>query len=277
MDNALHAHYLGAMGIEVWRSRDAPTAPAAEPPPVEGSHAGAPAGEATPPAAEDSTRQDSSSGCASPSPHLPRGGGHAGSGSPAQGAVEAAGLEWGALQAKVKGCRACPLHETRSNTVFGVGDPGAELLIVGEAPGADEDRQGEPFVGRAGQLLDTMLAAIGLDRGRVFIANTIKCRPPGNRDPHIEESMQCRPYLLRQIELIQPRLILATGLVAAQNLLERDDSLARMRGRRHHFGPERIPLIISYHPAYLLRLPDQKGKAWQDLQQVAAELGHARR
>jgi DNA polymerase len=181
-------------------------------------------------------------------------------------------LDWDSLRREVEGCRACPLHETRHNTVFGVGNPQADLLIVGEAPGAEEDRQGEPFVGRAGKLLDMMLAAIGLDRSRVFIANTLKCRPPANRDPQVEESMRCRPYLLRQIELIQPRLILAIGRVAAHGLLERDDSLARLRDRRHSFGPQRIPLIVSYHPAYLLRSPDQKGKAWLDLQEVAKEL-----
>jgi DNA polymerase len=175
-------------------------------------------------------------------------------------------LDWPALEETVAGCTACALHATRTQTVFGVGDRQASLLVIGEAPGADEDRQGEPFVGRAGQLLNAMLEAIGFAREQVYIANIVKCRPPGNRDPHADEAAACRPYLMRQIELIQPRLILSVGRVSAHNLLDTDQSLARLRGKTHRFGPQEIPLRVTYHPAYLLRRPMEKAKAWQDLQ-----------
>jgi DNA polymerase len=175
-------------------------------------------------------------------------------------------LDWDALRKTVAGCRACGLCETRTQTVFGTGAHDADLMIVGEAPGAEEDRQGEPFVGRAGQLLNAMLAAIGLERGRVYIANIVKCRPPGNRDPHAEEAAACRAYLLRQVTLLQPRLILSVGRVSAQNLLGSEESVGRLRGRVHRFEPGDVPLIVTYHPAYLLRKPSEKAKAWQDLQ-----------
>jgi DNA polymerase len=184
-------------------------------------------------------------------------------------------LDWGPLREAVAGCRACRLCETRTQTVFGVGDRDAELLIVGEAPGADEDRQGEPFVGRAGQLLNLMLASIGLSRRSVYIANILKCRPPGNRDPRPEESAACRPYLMRQIELIRPRLILSVGRVSAQNMLETDDPVGRLRGRWFELGERALPLTVTYHPSYLLRSPDQKAKAWADLQGVARRLGES--
>jgi DNA polymerase len=173
-------------------------------------------------------------------------------------------MEWDELKQAVAGCGACRLHETRTQTVFGVGDPQADWLFVGEGPGAEEDRQGEPFVGQAGKLLDNMLAAIGLKRGNnVYIANTVKCRPPGNRNPEADEMAACEPYLTRQIALIRPRLVVALGKVAAQRLLGTDDSIASLRGRMHHVNG--IPLIVTYHPAYLLRnLPD-KAKAWEDL------------
>ncbi len=173
-------------------------------------------------------------------------------------------LDWLTLQQDVPGCTACNLAATRKQTVFGVGDPDADWLIVGEAPGAEEDRRGEPFVGMAGQLLDNMLAAIQLQRGKnVYIANVLKCRPPDNRDPHGVEVAQCDPYLKRQVELIQPKLILALGKFAAQSLLESSDTIAAMRGRLHQFAG--VPVIVTYHPAYLLRnLPD-KAKAWEDL------------
>jgi DNA polymerase len=189
---------------------------------------------------------------------------------PASGDVAA--LDWEEVEARVTACSSCELHQTRTNSVFGVGDRGADLLVIGEAPGADEDRQGEPFVGRAGQLLNAMLQAIGLKREQVFIANILKCRPPGNRDPHPEEVLQCEPYLQRQIELIQPKLILAVGRIAAQNLLNSHEAVGKMRGSEHQFGDRAIPLIVTYHPAYLLRSPDQKGKAWQDLQMVVRVL-----
>ena len=147
-----------------------------------------------------------------------------------------------------------------------MGNPQAQWLVVGEAPGAEEDRRGEPFVGPAGQLLDAMLKAIGLSREtNVFIANVLKSRPPGNRDPKPEEVAACLPYLVRQIALMRPRLILAVGRIAAQNLLATDMSLGRLRGKVHHFGELNTPLIVTYHPAYLLRTPGDKRKAWEDL------------
>jgi len=179
---------------------------------------------------------------------------------------EIARLDWDALKYRVAQCERCELSNTRTHTVFGTGDREADLLIIGEAPGAEEDRQGEPFVGRAGQLLDAMLQAIGLQREQVYIANILKCRPPGNRDPRPEEAQQCEPYLRRQVALIQPKVILALGRVAAHNLLKTQEAVGRMRGRDYRY--DAIPLVVSYHPAYLLRSPDQKGKAWQDLQRV---------
>ncbi len=176
------------------------------------------------------------------------------------------GNDWAVLQAEVAACTRCGLHRTRTQTVFGVGHREAGWLIVGEAPGVEEDRRGEPFVGRAGQLLDNMLAAIGLDRKTAYIANILKCRPPGNRDPQAGEVAACEPYLQRQIALIRPRLILAIGRTAAQNLLKTDLPLARLRGHVHHYGPQCIPVIVTYHPAYLLRTPADKRKAWEDLQ-----------
>lgn len=173
-------------------------------------------------------------------------------------------LDWESLQDCVKTCEACGLAQTRTQTVFGVGDPNADWLIVGEAPGAEEDRKGEPFVGQAGKLLDNMLAAIKLKRGQnVYIANVLKCRPPENRDPHGEEVIRCDPFLKRQVELIQPQLIVALGKFAAQSLLDTDASIASLRGRLHDYNG--VPVVVTYHPAYLLRnLPD-KAKAWEDL------------
>lgn len=175
----------------------------------------------------------------------------------------AVGLSWDELQSCVAGCTRCELAETRTNTVFGVGNPNADWLIIGEAPGAEEDRRGEPFVGRAGKLLDEMLRAIGQSRDSVFIANILKCRPPNNRDPKPAETAACREYLERQIEIVQPRIILAVGKIAAQNLLGSDEPVGRMRGRPHELGG--IPLVVTYHPAYLLRSPSQKQKSWNDL------------
>ena len=171
---------------------------------------------------------------------------------------------WIELKQGVSGCVKCGLHKTRTQTVFGVGDHSAEWMLIGEAPGAEEDRLGDPFVGQAGRLLDNMLAAIGLDRGtNVYIANVLKCRPPGNRNPEPEEVAKCSPHLLRQIELVNPKLILAMGRFAAQTLLETDASIAALRGRLHRYAGR--PCIVTYHPAYLLRnLPD-KAKAWADL------------
>lgn len=173
-------------------------------------------------------------------------------------------MDWPALKACVASCTECALHAKRNKTVFGVGDERADWLLVGEGPGADEDAKGEPFVGQAGRLLDNMLAAIRLRRGSgVYIANIVKCRPPGNRNPEPEEARACEPYLHRQIELIKPKLIIALGKVAAVNLLARDATIASLRGKVHDYRG--TPLIVTYHPAYLLRnLPD-KAKAWQDL------------
>lgn len=229
--------YLKAMGIDIWRRREAP---AGDPPPVA----------KTIPAAQTPIPADS-------------------------GAVDAvAALDWTALEAEVSACTLCALHAGRTQTVFGVGNQHADLLVIGEAPGAEEDRQGEPFVGRAGQLLNAMLKAIKLERQDVYIANILKCRPPDNRDPKPEEAALCSRYLQRQIELIQPKLIMAVGRIAAQRLLQTDMSLAKLRGRLHHYPPTGTPLIVTYHPAYLLRTPSDKRKAWQDLLFVQRTLGN---
>lgn len=178
--------------------------------------------------------------------------------------AEIMNLDWPALKARVAQCTDCVLHQKRNKTVFGVGDENADWLFVGEGPGAEEDAQGEPFVGQAGRLLDNMLAAINLRRGtNVYIANVVKCRPPGNRNPEPSEALACEPYLQRQIELIQPKLIVALGRVAVSNLLATDASIASLRGKIHQYRS--TALIVTYHPAYLLRnLPD-KAKAWADL------------
>lgn len=173
-------------------------------------------------------------------------------------------MSWPELEQAVTGCMACGLCKTRRNTVFGVGDEKARWLIIGEAPGQEEDARGEPFVGPAGHLLDNMLAAIGLQRGSdVYIANVLKCRPPGNRNPAPDEVTACSPHLIRQIALIQPSLIVAMGRAAAQTLLHSDASIASMRGRRFEY--QNVPLIVTYHPAYLLRNLADKAKAWEDL------------
>jgi len=177
---------------------------------------------------------------------------------------------WQRLEQDVANCTKCELHTSRTQTVFGTGDKNADLLIIGEAPGRDEDLQGEPFVGRAGQLLNAMLAAIGLDREQVYIANILKCRPPNNRDPGAEEAAACNPWLQQQIALIQPAVILALGRIAAHNLLNTEQSLAALRSKQHSYAG--IPLLVSYHPAYLLRKPVDKRKSWQDLKRVKSLL-----
>lgn len=173
------------------------------------------------------------------------------------------GSDWHALKRQVAECTRCRLHETRTQTVFGVGNPAADWMIIGEAPGAEEDRRGEPFVGRAGKLLDEMLRAVGQSRDAVFIANILKCRPPGNRDPQADEASACREYLERQIAHVRPRIILAVGRIAAQQLLGTDAPVGRLRGRAHQLDD--VPLVVTYHPAYLLRSPANKAKAWDDL------------
>ncbi len=172
-------------------------------------------------------------------------------------------LDWGELEARVAGCTACPLHQGRTQTVFGVGDRAAEWMVIGEAPGEQEDLQGEPFVGRAGQLLNEMIRAVGLRREAVYIANVIKCRPPKNRDPAPEEAAACEHYLKQQVALIKPKIILAVGRIAAQNLLKTGTPIGKLRGQVHYYG--QIPLIVTYHPAYLLRSQTEKRRAWEDL------------
>ena len=226
MDAARRRQYLEAIGIEQWVRRR-PPAPSL-PAPQTAPAAGAPLARAEP--------------------------------------EEALTARWDALRAEVAGCKRCALHLTRTQGVFGVGPQRADWLVIGEAPGAEEDRRGEPFVGAAGQLLDAMLRAIGLDRRtNVYIANVLKSRPPGNRDPRPEEVSACLPYLVRQIDLLQPKLMLAVGRIAAQNLLATDVPLARLRGQVHYFGERNTPLVVTYHPAYLLRTPADKRKAWEDL------------
>lgn len=179
-------------------------------------------------------------------------------------AARIANMDSAELKATVAACTACGLRKTCTQTVLGVGDEQADWLLVGEAPGAEEDARGEPFVGQAGKLLDAMLAGIGLKRGEnVYIANVLKCRPPGNRNPEAPEVAQCTPFLQRQVELIRPRLILAMGRFACQTLLATDDSIASLRGRVHRY--QGVPLIVTYHPAYLLRSLTDKAKSWEDL------------
>lgn len=181
-------------------------------------------------------------------------------------------MDWDTLQATVAQCRACGLCQGRKNTVFGVGDRSAQWMVIGEAPGENEDLQGEPFVGQAGKLLDNMLAAIGLNRSvvgaqdgqaGVYIANTLKCRPPGNRNPEPVELQTCAPYLMRQVALVQPRIILAMGRFAVQSLLQTTEPIGKLRGRVHSY--QGVPVVVTYHPAYLLRNPADKAKAWADL------------
>ena len=193
-----------------------------------------------------------------------RAAGASGAAAPDERTARILGMDWGTLKTAVAQCQACPLSKTRTNAVFGVGDEAADWLIVGEAPGAEEDARGEPFVGQAGRLLDNMLASIGLKRNaNVYIANVLKCRPPGNRNPDPVEVAQCSPHLQRQIELIRPKLIVAMGRFAAQTLLDTDATIASLRGKLHRYRG--VPLIVSYHPAYLLRSLPEKAKAWEDL------------
>jgi DNA polymerase len=225
-DDNLRRQYLDAMGIPVWERRVLSVTPVADEP-----------------------VQKTAAPALAVHPHSPE-----------------ASPEWDALAEEVRRCTKCALHSTRTQTVFGVGNRRAQWMFVGEAPGADEDRQGEPFVGAAGKLLNAMLAALGLKREEVFIANVLKCRPPNNRDPQASEVEQCEPYLIRQIELVQPKLIVALGRHAAHSLLKTDLALARLRGQPHSY--QNIPLVVTYHPAYLLRTPSDKRKAWDDLRRA---------
>ena len=234
MPVTLRDAYLEALGIDRWVSRHAPPETAAAEMPAE-------------------PRREAHAGAArAPEPV------------PAPLSPDAL-TDWGVLRERVAAWTACDLCKTRTQTVFGVGNTRSDWLIIGEAPGAEEDRQGEPFVGRAGQLLNAMLLAIGLPRETVFIANILKCRPPGNRDPKPAEVSRCLPFLSAQIGLLKPKIILVVGRIAAQTLLATDAPLARLRGRLHHYGAAQTPLVITYHPAYLLRTPSDKRKAWDDL------------
>ena len=244
MDAGLRQRYMQVMGIPVWMPKDtygsAEESPLPNLPPQGGKE-----------------QEVLSSPILLPSPLEGAGLGVRGS---------CSHLSWQDLRAAVQSCTRCALAKTRTQAVFGTGDVQARWMIIGEAPGADEDRRGEPFVGRAGQLLNNMLAAIGLPRGSVYIANVLKCRPPNNRDPKVDEAANCRGYLERQIELVNPALILVVGRIAAQNLLHTDAPLARLRGKQHRAPVSGTPVVVTYHPAYLLRQPADKRKAWEDLQ-----------
>ncbi|HET7306213.1 MAG TPA: uracil-DNA glycosylase [Gammaproteobacteria bacterium] len=224
---------LNAMGITVWVPRDA--APATAEPVVE-----------PPPAPAPKAAQVKPSPAPAPDPGT-------------------ATMTWAALEAAVAQCTACRLHATRTQTVFGVGNRSAEWMIIGEGPGYEEDKRGEPFVGPAGKLLNAMLQATGRAREDVYIANVVKCRPPENRNPQPDEAARCEPFLARQIALIRPKVILAVGKVAANNLLGTEASLARLRGKVHRHPKFDIPIVVTYHPAYLLRQPQDKRKSWMDL------------
>lgn len=268
MDESLRRRYLEAMGIQNWVERNGaapePVIPQGSPEPVDPNppdraEPPPPVAESVPPWLQDVPPLTEEWGFSEP---------------PDADALEPVdpvyGLDWKGLEARVAVCERCELCKTRTRTVFGVGDRSADLMVIGEAPGADEDRQGEPFVGRAGQLLNAMLLAIGLERSQVFIANVLKCRPPGNRDPRPEEALQCEPYLRRQVALVKPKVIMAVGRIAAQNLLKSQEAVGRMRGRDYRFDD--IPLVVTYHPAYLLRSPHHKSRAWQDLQRAVGIL-----
>jgi DNA polymerase len=271
MKNDIRERMLLDMGLgPLWKSR-APEAPAQGVPspdiaspqvaatparPQAVSGAGAPA-EGAAPAAPSAAR-------AQAGPLAPGSGVVSEAGKHAERAAAIARMDWPALRDAVAECAACGLCKTRKNTVFGVGDESADWMIIGEAPGAEEDARGEPFVGQAGQLLDAMLAALDMRRDRkVYIANVLKCRPPGNRNPEPGEVAQCVPHLLRQVQLVRPRVILLMGRFAAQAILGTDASIASLRGRRHVFGGTDV--VVTYHPAYLLRTLADKSKAWEDL------------
>jgi uracil-DNA glycosylase family 4 len=258
--DARRNRYLDAMGVDVWVRREG-GAPVGD---VTAAAAPVLAGVGTAPAGADHIAQLDRAAEAAPVvaelasvPSAPVGV------EPISGDAIA---QWETLRTEILSCTRCLLHKTRTQGVVGVGPQRTDWMVIGEAPGAEEDRRGEPFVGRAGHLLDAMLHAIGLNRGtNVYIANVLKSRPPGNRDPKPEEVAACLPYLMRQIALLQPRLMLAVGRIAAQNLLNTDMPLGRLRGKVHHFGELNTPLIVTYHPAYLLRTPADKRKAWEDL------------
>ncbi len=246
---------LAAMGVTVWRRREAAAddAPSVPDNPVA----------STPSAAADAVVRESSASSSHRAAPVASG--------------QAAGVSLEALESQVASCDRCVLAGGRTHTVFGTGNPRAEWMVIGEAPGAEEDRQGLPFVGRAGQLLNAMIAALGMRREDVYIANVLKCRPPNNRDPMGDEVAQCSPYLREQIRQVRPRIILALGRFAAQALLESTAPISRLRGSAHRYGEFQTPLVVSYHPAYLLRSPLEKRKAWQDLKLARRTLDEAGR
>jgi DNA polymerase len=266
MVNVRQAAYLQALGVDVYVPR---SAPALEP-------EAAPAGVAVPDARQVAKEHDRGPAMrpatprATPPRMAPTDAVEAPKLVAATAPLEdiASELDWDSLRAAVAACQRCELHGTRTQTVFGVGNPQARWMFIGEAPGAEEDRQGEPFVGRAGQLLTSMIRALGLRREDVFIANVLKCRPPGNRDPRPSEAASCRTYLERQVALVNPTLVIAVGRIAAQNLLATETPIAKLRGKVHAFGSRSWPLLVTYHPAYLLRTPGEKRKAWADLVQA---------
>jgi len=245
--NSTRDQYLTAMGIQVWESRTVATQAVAQPV-AQSTDSG------HDPLEQTTVGEQPLAGKGLSTPATGKAG------------VDILTLDWTALEAAVNTCTRCRLSETRSNTVFGVGNRKADWMVIGEAPGAEEDRQGEPFVGRAGQLLNAMLKAIGLAREEVYIANILKSRPPQNRDPQSDEVAACEPFLRRQIQLIQPRIILALGRIAAQNLLKTATPIGKLRGQQYTYPGTAIPLVVTYHPAYLLRTPSEKRKAWEDLQ-----------
>lgn len=277
MDEALRRQRLHEMGVQLWQPRgdmaaqlvaaDVVSAPA----PVEVATAIEP--DFGPVSAAESERM------AETDNEIPFAGVGEGDGETADTEPTTHGLpalelavDLAALRAQVSVCMRCELHQSRTNTVFGVGSESARLLVIGEAPGGDEDRQGEPFVGRAGKLLNAMLMAIGLAREQVYIANILKCRPPGNRDPKAGEVACCEHYLRQQIAFVEPQLILAVGRIAAQNLLGVTTPIGKLRGKFYTHKPSGVPLAVTYHPAYLLRSPVEKRRAWEDLKQVASAL-----
>ncbi len=243
--DALRKQYLAAMGITTWERRTG----------INGDSAATAASVTAVVAAPASAPPLPPNIATSAGPSLVRG--------VADTQVDIGGMGWDTLAQTVSGCARCDLHQTRTQTVFGVGPRSTQWLFVGEAPGAEEDRQGEPFVGPAGQLLNAMLFALGLKRDEVYIANVLKCRPPNNRDPQPQEVACCEPFLLRQIELLQPRVIVALGRHAAHSLLKSDLPLGKLRAHQHAYHG--IPLVVTYHPAYLLRTPSDKRKTWEDL------------
>ena len=276
----LHAQYLKAMGIQVWVRRNLPSALPEEPAPVNepaiSSEPTQVVSDKTPPAIAESPVPSPMMATSPPAvaqvstpttPKPPLPDTSQISEPPENSSVPE--LNWDTLQSQVATCTNCELHKTRTNTVFGVGDQQADLILIGEAPGADEDAQAEPFVGKAGKLLNAMLYAIDFKREDVYIANVIKCRPPNNRNPHAQELACCNEFLRHQIALIKPKLIVAVGRISAQYLLATQTPIGKLRGQRFEYGETKIPLIATYHPAYLLRRPTEKRQSWLDLQFIS--------